>query len=151
MINPLIGVLIVSIGWGIAPVFEKFALKHMEPLLTVGFFGVFFGILGLFILGGRYLKDKNIFSRGVTNYNLALSHIFLAAFFSYILGSLFFFLALDESKNTTLVILLAYTLPIIIGLIASKIILKSKINAIMYFGMLLTLLGLIITVKYKEN
>ena len=78
-------------------------------------------------------------------------NIFIAAFLAYIIGTLFFFIALGTSKLTSAVILITYTLPILIGILATIFVLKEKVNYMMWLGIIITLLGLVITVKYKEN
>ena len=49
------------------------------------------------------------------------------------------------------IILIGYVLPIIVGLVFAKIIFNDKIKGMMYLGMLITLIGLIITIKHKPN
>ena len=66
------------------------------------------------------------------------------------LDHFFSFFALNKSKNTALIILIGYVLPIV-GLIIAKIIFNDKINGMMYLGMLITLIGLTITIKYKKR
>ena len=128
MIDPLFAVLVTSIGWGTSSIFKRKALDTMPPVLAAGLFGLFFGILSLFILGGVYVSNDNTLTAGVTDLSSSVKYIFLAAFFTYILGALFFFIALQNGSNTTFTILLAYVLPIIVSIILAKMVFNDKIN-----------------------
>ena len=129
--------IITSIGWGISPIYEKKALFYLPPFMSVAIFGIFYGIFGIII------KNKKDLGIGVW-------YLFVSAFFAYIVGSVFFFLALGTSKKANIVILITYTLPIIIGILATIYMLNEKLNFMMWFGIVLTLLGLVITIKYKN-
>ena len=151
MINPLSAALICSLGWGVSPIFEKIAMNYMSPILAVALLGVFFGIFALFILGGLYLQNNKSILNQITNLRKGILNIFIAAFFIYVIGTLFFCIALGSSYNTNLVILITYVLPILIALVLSCSVLKSKVNNMMIFGIVITLIGILITFKYKEN
>ena len=151
MLNPLVSVLVCSLGWGISPIFAKKSMENMPHMISTAFYGLFFGLISIIILASLYLRNPNSFTKDVTNYPRGLGYAFLGAFSAYILGSLFFFHALKKSKNTALIILIGYVLPIIVGLVFAKIIFNDKINGMMYLGMLITLIGLIITIKHKPN
>jgi len=151
MIDPLFAVLVTSIGWGSSSIFKRKAIDTMPPVLAAGLFGLFFGILALFILGGVYVTNDNTLTAGVTDLNSSVKYIFLAAFFTYILGALFFFIALQNGKNTTFTILLAYVLPIIVSIFLAKMVFNDRINNMMALGMAITMVGLVMTVYYKEK
>ena len=104
MINPLSAALICSLGWGVSPIFEKIAMNYMSPILAVALLGVFFGIFALFILGGLYLQNNKSILNQITNLRKGILNIFIAAFFIYVIGTLFFCIALGSSYNTNLVI-----------------------------------------------
>ena len=151
MISALVSAVVCSLGWGLSPIFAKKSMESMSYLLSTGFFGMFFGLLGLVVLAVAYYQNPNTFITDVKNYPRGLNNTFWAAFSSYILGSLFFFFALNKAKNTSMIILIAYVLPIIVSIILARIIFKDKINCMMLVGMFITVIGLIVTVKYKEN
>ena len=75
----------------------------------------------------------------------------MSAFFAYVLGSVFFFIALSKGKNTSITILLAYVLPILISIFLAKMMFNDKINKMMALGMAITMVGLVMTVYYKEK
>ena len=151
MLDPLVSVLVCSLGWGISPIFAKKSMENMSHMISVAFYGLFFGLLSIIILATLYLRNPKTFTKDVSNYPRGLGYAFLGAFAAYILGSLFFFFALKKSKNTALIILIGYVLPIIVGIILAKIIFNDKINSMMCLGMLITLIGLTITIKYKKD
>ena len=151
MVNPLLAALVVGIGWGVCKKLKKKAMTHMSPLFSVIFLGLFFGLFASIILCIMYSQNKNLISENVTNFSSGIKNIFIGAVFAYFLGTLFFFLSLGNFKNTTLTIFLCYTLPIIIGIILAKIVFSSKMNNMMTLGIIITLIGITITLNYKEN
>ena len=108
MVNPLLAALVVGIGWGVCPIFEKKAMTHMSPLFSVLFLGLFFGLFASIIICIMYSQNKNLISENVTNFSSGIKNIFIGAVFAYFLGTLFFFLSLGNFKNTTLTIFLCY-------------------------------------------
>ena len=150
MINLLAAVLIASIGWGICPIFEKKALEKISPVIGVTLFGLFFGLFALIILTGLYFKNNRLLSNGIGDL-YSIKYLFLSAFFAYVLGSVFFFIALSKGKNTSITILLAYVLPILISIFLAKMVFNDRINKMMALGMAITMVGLVMTVYYKEK
>tara|TARA_Y100000816_G_C25765617_1_gene402106 strand:- start:114 stop:569 length:456 start_codon:yes stop_codon:yes gene_type:complete len=151
MISPLLAALIIGIGWGVCPIFEKRAMTHMSPVFSVICLGLFFGLFATIVFGTMYAYNRNVLKDNITNLSSGVKNMFIAALFAYFFGTLFFFLSLGNFKNTSVVILLSYTLPIIIGILLARMIFSSKINYMMALGMIITLIGLTITVNYKEN
>ena len=148
LVDILLPALICSFGWGLTPIFEKKALFYLPPTMSVAIFGIFFGIFGIIILSLLYYWKPEVIKKNVKDLSTGSWYLFIAAFLAYVVGSLFFFLALGTSN---IVILITYTLPIIIGILATVFMLNEKINPIMWIGIVITLLGLVITIKYKDN
>lgn len=142
--------IITSIGWGISPIYEKKALFYLPPFMSVAIFGIFYGIFGIIILACLHIWNPEIIQKNKKDLGIGVWYLFVSAFFAYIVGSVFFFLALGTSKKANIVILITYTLPIIIGILATIYMLNEKLNFMMWFGIVLTLLGLVITIKYKN-
>ena len=138
--------IITSIGWGISPIYEKKALFYLPPFMSVAIFGIFYGIFGIII----HIWNPEVIQKNKKDLGIGVWYLFVSAFFAYIVGSVFFFLALGTSKKANIVILITYTLPIIIGILATIYMLNEKLNFMMWFGIVLTLLGLVITIKYKN-
>ena len=141
--------IICSLGWGLAPIFEKRAMFYLPPVIAVAIFGLFFGFFGLLIFAYLFAFKKPLINKNLKDLKIGGFNIFIAAFLAYIIGTLFFFIALGTSKLTSAVILITYTLPILIGILATIFVLKEKVNYMMWLGIIITLLGLVITVKYK--
>ena len=142
--------IITSIGWGISPIYEKKALFYLPPFMSVAIFGIFYGIFGIIILACLHIWNPEIIQKNKKDLGIGVWYLFVSAFFAYIVGSVFFFLALGTSKKANIVILITYTLPIIIGILATIYMLNEKLNFMMWFCIVLTLLGLVITIKYKN-
>ena len=151
MLEVIIPSLMCSFGWGISPIFDKKALFYLPPIISVAILGIFFGIFGVILLSLLYYWKPEILKKNTKDLPIGIWYLFLAAFLSYVGGYIFFFLALGSSNTANIVILVAYTLPIIIGILATVYMLNEKINPIMWIGIILTLLGLVITVKYKNT
>ena len=128
----------------------KKALEKISPVIGVTLFGLFFGLFALIILTGLYFKNNRLLSNGIGDL-YSIKYLFLSAFFAYVLGSVFFFIALSKGKNTTITILLAYVLPILISIFLAKMMFNDKINKMMALGMAITMVGLVMTVYYKEK
>ena len=142
--------IITSIGWGISPIYEKKALFYLPPFMSVAIFGIFYGIFGIIILACLHIWNPEIIQKNKKDLGIGVWYLFVSAFFAYIVGSVFFFLALGTSKKANIVILITYTLPIRIVILATIYMLNEKLNFMMWFGIVLTLLGLVITIKYKN-
>jgi drug/metabolite transporter (DMT)-like permease len=143
--------LITSIGWGLSPIFEKKALFYLPPYMAVAIFGIFFGIFGIIIMACLQVWKPEIIQKNKKDLAVGTWYLFISAFLAYVVGSLFFFIALGTSKNANIVILMTYTLPIIIGILATVYMLNEKLNFRMILGIILTLTGLVITIRYKDS
>ena len=45
MLNPLVSVLVCSLGWGISPIFAKKSMENMSHMISTAFYGLFFGLI----------------------------------------------------------------------------------------------------------
>lgn len=68
------------------------------------------------------------------------------------MGQMLYYVALSSARSSIIQItLISFCLPVIIVAILSNIVYKDKINSKMVLGILLTLLGISITVIYNPN
>ena len=138
--------LIASIGWGISPIFDKYAFRYFnkEYLLVNSLKILFGGIIGILFLMFIYYK-KNL-NDDLTNKNYHKGSIFvlLSAITSFAIGYLFYYKALSNSKSTTLVALITYVIPIFIIALLSYLILDEKFNLGMIIGFLISIFGICI-------
>jgi drug/metabolite transporter (DMT)-like permease len=151
LLDIIIPSLITSFGWGLAPIFEKKALFYLPPYLSVAIFGIFFGIFGIIILCCLQIWKPEVIKKNIKDLKIGMWYLFIAAFLAYIIGTLFFFIALGTSNKANIVILITYTLPIIIAILATIYILNEKLNNMMIFGIILTITGLVLTISYKDK
>ena len=128
--------LLAALGWGISPFFDKKSILACNDLQAV--FLMKFAWLSFFILLGGLFYNKN---------RINMNNIKKASLF---VGHYSFIKALDYSTNTTMVVLISYVLPLIIIAILSYLFLNETINMGMLFGMIVTILGIVIFVYYKD-
>jgi drug/metabolite transporter (DMT)-like permease len=137
--------LLAALGWGISPFFDKKSILACNDLQAV--FLMKFAWLSFFILLGGLFYNKNRIN--MNNIKKASKPVFFASLALFV-GHYSFIKALDYSTNTTMVVLISYVLPLIIIAILSYLFLNETINMGMLFGMIVTILGIVIFVYYKD-
>ena len=149
----LIPSLIASLGWGLSPIFDKYALKYFnnEYVLVNSLKILFGGIIGVIFL--LFIYQKKNLKEDINNKNYQIGSIFvlLSTIFSFALGYLFYYKALSNSNNTTLVALITYVLPIFIIALLSYFILGEKFNFGMVCGFILSVVGICIFIHYSQK
>ena len=145
MIQVISYALLAALGWGISPFFDKKSIIACNDLQAV--FLMKFAWLSFFILlGGLFYNKSKI---NILNLKRASMPVFFASLALFV-GHYSFIKALDYSNNTTMVVLISYVLPLVIIAILSYIFLNETINMGMLFGMIITILGIVIFVYYKN-
>ena len=145
MLQVILYSILASIGWGISPFFDKKSIIACNDLQAI--FLMKFAWLSFFILICGLLYNKNTIN--TLNLIKASKPVFFASLALFV-GHYAFIKALDYSSNTTMVVLISYVLPLIIISILSYIFLNETINMGMIFGMIVTILGIVIFVYCKD-
>lgn len=132
--NPILALIITNIIWGGASPIFKFALKNIPPF-TLAFIRFFFA--GLIFLPFALKKFEKInFKQGF--------EIFLVSFFGIFINIFFFFLGLKKTESINVPII-ASSGPVFLY-IFSVLFLKEKPKFKIFFGMLISFLGVLIIV-----
>ena len=156
MYNFLIPSLLAAFGWGVNPLFDRYAMKYLDKysymvirLITIGIIG----IIGLFLIIRKNSKLKHEFNNIKTNY-FKFNPIYCGILTSIIwcLSLLCYYTAMTNiSIPIVNITLISYTAPIIFLTILAYIFYNEKINLHMFIGMVLTFIGLYITVTSNPN
>ena len=156
LMNYLLPAIISGIGWGIIPLFDRILLKYLDGLRVAGLRTTIMGICAVLILFYFILKNDrelfNGFKNGVTKNNKFLPFLFISPFIGFVFGHLAYYTSLNLApKSTTQVVLISHVLPLIIIAILAPCVYGDKINWQMILGIMLSLLGIYITVAYNPN
>jgi uncharacterized membrane protein len=137
--NVLFPSLMASLGWGISPYFDKKALSYYDNNIVFMLRIMFAGILGCLLFLITYNKNKSKFINNMKG----IKYIAFSSFISIFIGTYFYYKAMSKTKNTTLVVLISYVLPLIFITLISHYLLKEKINLGMCISLLLVILGIV--------
>ena len=153
----LVPSLIAAFGWGVNPLFDRFAMKTLDKLNYMSIRLVTMGIIGLlcivYIIKNNNKNMSDEFIKLKKNI-WALNPIYCAIITAVIwcISILFYYTAISNTKNSVVnVTLISYTIPIIVLTILSYIFFNEKVSIKMILGMILTFIGLYITVKSNPN
>ena len=138
--------LISALGWGISPILDKLVLQDIDylaftpmKLFTRGMFGLILGIIF------RKKISENIKNNKINIKNLL---IILASGTISFLAALTYYKAISLDNGYMLnIAIISHILPIVVIGILSSIIFKRKITYKMIIGMIITFIGIYITIK----
>ena len=141
LINVIILSLLSSIGWGLAPYYDKKSLNILNNEYTIVFLLKYL-IIGIITLLLFIIKPINI---NTTTIKPSIRYIIFGAL-STMFAGFCFFKALSISNNTVLVVLISYVVPLLLVTTMSKLALKETINKGMIIGLFITIIGIILFV-----
>ena len=145
--------IISGIGWGIIPVLDRYSSRYLDGMTLVSTRGIVLGISAIStFLTLLYLK-KNKLKEGVSKGGkLLVFLLIISPLIGFFMGQMLYYIALSSARSSIIQItLISFCLPVIIVTILSKIIYKDKINKEVILGILLTLIGISMTVIYNPN
>ena len=142
--NVVLPSLVSAFGWGLSPLFHKLNLELLNNNYIIAFalHCIYTGIFSL-IICLAYVNDIKRFASNPHKKKIFL-YGFLGAFAASILGYYFYFRSMAHSKNTLLVVLIVYILPVIITATVCHYALKQKINSGMLTGLIISIVGICI-------
>ena len=150
LINIIFPSLLAALGWGISPYFDKKALTLLDNdyKLVVGIKFILMGLISVIILFNIKGKFKAMYKTEKGRRGVGI--LVVSALF--ILGANYYFLkALSNTKYITLVVLIAYIIPIIITALMSYMLLHETINIGMIIGLIICIIGIIIFVGHSKK
>ena len=144
LLNVVIPAVISALGWGLKPIIDKKALGYFDfmeyffvKMVILGFFGFLFMVLNYKLLSGKISKKS-------------VKWVIYAIIVQFLAVTAYFY-ALSVSRDTTIVVLLTYILPIIIVALLSHFYLKQKMNNGMIGSIAIIVLGLLGFGYYKDK
>lgn len=138
LINVILPSLIASLGWGISPYFDKKALEYLDTHSILLYRNLLVGVLSIIIY--LFFKNKIKFDNKIKK---SFKYVLFGSL-SAIVGFFFYYKALSKTKNTTLVVLISYVMPLIFITFISHYFLKEKFNLGMIAGLLIVIVGIMI-------
>ena len=144
LLHVVVPAIISALGWGLKPIIDKQALSHFDFMeyffvktLILGFFALLFIVLNYKLISGRLNKKS-------------MKWVIYAIIVQFLAVTSYFY-ALSVSKDTTIVVLLTYILPLIIVALISRFYLKQKMNRGMIGSIAIIILGLLGFGYYKDK
>lgn len=142
--------LVSALGWGIAPVLDRLVLQNLDyltftpfKLLTRAIFGI---ILALVF---REKIKKNIIDKKI---NAKVLLFILASGTISFLAGLTYYKAIGLNNGYLLnVAIISHILPIVVIGILTSVVFKKKITKGMILGMVVTFIGIYITIRNTPN
>ena len=158
MYNFVLPSLIASIGWGVSPFFDEIVVKNTDAETALTYKGIFYGIIGIiiFAMNAKHflkIKDKFYTVESLKNKKLPLLLFsFIAVLFSYIVGNLAYYIALNKNDGPTMLVpLIAYVFPLIVMTLISLFVKHDKVNIKMLIGIIVTISGISYTLYNQQN
>ena len=119
--NVVFPALISSIGWGVAPYYDKLALEYIDNNVLFVLRNFFVGLITLITIIIFYKKVKI-----TPNIKKSAKYVFYSTIASLLVGSYFYYYALQKTKNTVLVVLISFVLPLVFITLLSNYKLNEK-------------------------
>lgn len=147
---------IAAVGWGILPLIDRFGMQDIDRFNYTSIKLLSYGIFGLIYI---CINIKSVTKNIKNAQNLNLLGLKFNPIFNAIISGLvstialvFYYTAISNKKfplvNVTLV---AYTVPVIVLTFLSYIFLNEQINLKMIAGIVITFIGLYITMTNNKN
>ena len=144
LLHVVVPAVISALGWGLKPIIDKKALVYFDfmeyffvKMLILGFFGFLFMVLNYKLISDKISKKS-------------VKWVIYAIIVQFLAVTAYFY-ALSVSRDTTIVVLLTYILPIIIVALLSHFYLKQKMNNGMIGSIAIIVLGLLGFGYYKDK
>ena len=139
-------ILIVSVGWGLSPILEKYILNYISYEEIYILYGLLFGSIALiYFIYLKFYKKKIMYNQ--PKFNKIVPIIIISGLLTFILGDYFYFKSLKNNK-VSIVILLISILPTIITTVMSQFLLGESYSVEYYFGIILCFIGFSIIIKH---
>lgn len=149
----LVPAIISGIGWGIVPLFDRVLLRYLDGLSVAGLRGITMGFCAIILISYLFYKKRDYILNGINSGgNKFLLILIISPLFGFFLGHLGFYTSLKlAASSATQVVLVSHCLPLILVAILAPCIYGDKINWQMMVGILLSILGITMTVVYNPN
>tara|TARA_B100001121_G_C18499433_1_gene531250 strand:+ start:349 stop:813 length:465 start_codon:yes stop_codon:yes gene_type:complete len=151
LVNVIFPSLLTAFSWGITPFFDKKSLISLENDYNLALLLKFIlgGIISCIFLLFLYINQSPRKELKLRNIHKSFKTSFLSALF-LIIGYYYFFKALSYENHTSLVVLIAYIIPIILTAVIAYFMLNEKMNLGMVSGIIISIIGIYIFVCYNK-
>ena len=152
LINVILPSLLTAFSWGVTPFFDKKSLVKLDNDYNLALLIKFIlgGIIACVFLLFLHLNKSSNVSIKFENITRSFKTSFLSALF-LIIGYFYFFKALSYENHTSLVVLIAYIIPIILTAVIAYFMLNEKMNLGMVSGIIISIVGIYIFICYNPN
>lgn len=145
--------LISALGWGIIPLIDRYSSRYLNGLTLASTRGITFGMCALIVFSVLLFKKKNNIKEGYSKKgNLLIFLVVISPMIGFLIGHLGYYYALHSARSSIVqIVLISHCLPLIIVSLLAPIIYKDKINWQVGLGIVLTLIGIALTVIFNPN
>lgn len=150
----LVPTVLSGLGWGVAPLIDRYSLQHIDGLTLVSIRSAVIGICGLLMFIILKLLKKSKLHTGYKSGggNLLILAILLAPILDFCLGYVGYYLALARAPSSIAQItLISRAIIIMVISVLAVCIYRDKINFKMILGIIITLIGLTIVIMCNPN
>ena len=145
--------LISAIGWGTIPLIDRYSSRYLNGLTLASTRGLTFGLCAIIVfLVLMYKKQNNIKEGYEKRGKLLIFLVIISPMIGFLLGHLGYYYALKSAPASIVqIVLISHCLPLIIVCLLAPIIYKDKINWQVGLGIILTIIGVSLTVVFNPN
>lgn len=138
---------------GIIPLLDRYSSRYLNGLTLASSRGLVLGLCAVTIFTITYLRKKNNIKEGYKKGgNLLIFLVIISPIIGFMLGHLGYYKALTSSRTSIIqIILISHFVPLIIVTLLAPLFYKDKINWQMVLGIILSIIGISITVIYNPN
>ena len=149
----LVPAIISGVGWGIVPLLDRILLRYLDGLSVAGLRGIIMGASAILLVLYIFYQKRDYLKNGIQNGGkLFLLILLISPIIGFFLGHLGFYTSLKlATSSATQVVLVSHCLPLIVVAILAPCIYGDKINWQMIVGVILSLIGISLTVLYNPN
>lgn len=145
--------LIAAVSWGIFPLLDRYLSLYLNGVTMAFARGLVIGVVSIIMFTVFFLYKKTNLSEGYQKGGkMLIAILILSPLIAFGIGHLCFYSALAKARTSLIqIFLITHCLPIVIVTIFATIIYKDKLCWQMVLGILLSLLGISLTVIYNPN
>jgi len=149
----LIPSFVSAFAFGICPIIDRYTSRTLNGLTLASSRGLITGICAISVFVIIKILNKNNLKEGYEEKgNLIFLLVIISGLLGFLLGHLGFYTALTTSRSSVIqILLITHSVPLIIVTILAKAVYGDKITIEMAIGILLTIIGMCLTVIYNPN
>lgn len=142
-----------AIGWGIIPLIDRYSSLYLNGLTLASTRGLTFGLCALLVFLVLMFRKENNIKEGYNKRGpLLIFLLIISPAIGFLVGHLGYYTALKSSRASVIqIVLISHCLPLIIVALLSPLIYKDKLNWKVILGIILSILGISLTVIYNPN